>query len=104
MYSADIEETHGLFHGKYVERQIFTEKLHKIFRVKGFCHGSVELHESRIFFIWAVAGWKEESFEKAEQKILLFLSKGQWTYGPTYCTEKTSGAKMAPPLEPFHGT
>ena len=32
-------------------KQLFAEKFHKIFWVKGFRDGSVELHETRIFFL-----------------------------------------------------
>ncbi len=41
-------------HCKHAENPIFTKKLHKVFWVEGFCHGPVELHETRIFFIQAL--------------------------------------------------
>ena len=49
MFSMNQPVFLGLFHLKLPENPIFIGKLHKIFCVKGFCHGSVELHETQNF-------------------------------------------------------
>ena len=52
----------SLFYGKHGQKRIFAEKSEKLFWVEGFLHGSVELHETRIFFSSALYGFAHEVY------------------------------------------
>ncbi len=47
----------SLFYGKHGQKPIFAEKSEKLFGVEGFWHGSVELHETQIFFFLGLMAW-----------------------------------------------